>query len=104
MRAVGQPDRPGSARHFLHRHAMLDVAQSQPAIFLGRGDPVQAEFPHLGPEVARKRVVAVNLRGARGDLLLGEAAGAVADHRGALAEIEVEETGRVGDHGRLKEL
>ena len=100
MRAVRQPDRAGGARHFLHRHAMLEIAQAEPPIFLRRGDPVQAELPHLGPEVARKRVVAVDLRRARGDLLFGEAAGAVADHRGALAEIEVEGTGRVRDHGR----
>ena len=48
MRPVRQPDRAASARHFLHRHAMLDVAQSEPAIFFRRGDPVQAEFPILG--------------------------------------------------------
>src|SRR5580704_11332391 len=79
---------------------MREVAQAQAAIFLRRGNPVQAQFPHPRPQVARKRVVAVDLRGARSDLVLGEGPGAVTDHRGALAEIEVEGTGRVGDHGR----
>src|ERR1700720_2542560 len=79
---------------------MREVAQAQAAIFLRRGNPVQAEFPHPRPQVARKRVVAVDLRGARSDLVLGENPGAVTDHRGALAEIEVEGTRRVGDHGR----
>ena len=98
MGAVGQADRARGARDFLHRHAMLEIAKAQAAILLRRGDPMQAEFSHLWPEVARKLIVAVDLSGARRDLLLCEAAGAVADHRGALAEIEVEETGRVGDH------
>ena len=61
MRAVRQPDRSRGARDFLHRHAMLEVAQGQPAIFLRRRDPVQAERAHLGPQVARKQVVAVDL-------------------------------------------
>src|ERR1700722_6786377 len=78
---------------------MREVAQAQAAIFLRRGNPVQAEFPHPRPQVARKRVVAVDLRGAWSDLVLGEGPGAVTDHRGALAEIEVEGTGRVGYHG-----
>ena len=100
MGAVGEADRAARARHFLHRHAMLEIAEAEPAIFLRRGDPVQAERPHLRPEVAGKEVVAVDRRGARGDLLLGEGPGAVADHVGALAEVEVERTGSVGDHGR----
>src|SRR5580704_7253074 len=79
---------------------MREVAQAQAAIFLRRGNPVQAQFPHPRPKVARKRVVAVDLRGARSDLVLGEGPGAVTDHRGALAEIEVEGSRRVRDHGR----
>src|SRR5580704_3156633 len=79
---------------------MGEVAQAQAAIFLRRGNPVQAELPHPRPKVARKRVVAVDLRGARSDHVLGEGSGAVTDHRGALAESEVEGTRRVGDHGR----
>ena len=67
MRTVRQPNRSRGARDFLHRHAVLEVAQGEPAIFLRRGDPMQAERAHLGPQVARKQVVAVNLRGARRD-------------------------------------
>src|ERR1700722_5895079 len=78
---------------------MLEVAETESPIRLRSGDPVQAELAHPGPEVTRKRVVAINLRGARCNLLLGEAAGAIADHRGAFAEIEVEDARRVGDHG-----
>ena len=100
MRAIREPDRARRARHLLHRHAVLEVAQAEPAIFLRRGDPVQAERAHLGPEIAGKAVVAVDRRGARRDLLLGEGSGALADHLGAFAEVEVEATGRVGDHSR----
>ena len=99
MRAIRKPDRAARARHFLHRHAMLEVAEPKPAVFLRRRDPVQAERAHFRPEVERKEVLAVDRRGARRDLLLGESAGAVSDHRGALAEVEIERTGRVGDHG-----
>ncbi len=99
MRAVGEADRAGGARHFLHRHAMLEIAEAKPAVFLGRGDPVQAERPHLRPQVAGEQVVAVDRCGARGDLLVGELSRAVADHLGALAEVEVERSWGVGDHG-----
>ena len=54
---------------------MLEVAQAQAAVFLRRGDPMQAERAHLRPEVAGKEVVAVDRRGARRDLLLGEGRG-----------------------------
>src|ERR1700677_886680 len=79
---------------------MGEVAEAQAALFLGRGDAVQSEFPHPRPQVAWECVVAVDLRGARSDFVRGEVSGAVADHRSALAEIEVELTRRVGNHGR----
>ena len=99
MRAVGETDRAGGARHLLHRHAMLEIAEAQAPVFLGRGDPVEPQRPHLRPKIAWEKIVAVDRRGARGDLLLGEGFCALADHLGALAEIEVERSWGVGDHG-----
>ena len=54
MRAVGEADRGRGARHFLDRDAMLEIAEPKPAVFLRRGDAVQAERAHLRPEVARE--------------------------------------------------
>jgi hypothetical protein len=102
MRAVGEADRARGARDLLHRHAVLEVAESQPAIFLRGGDPVQAERPHFRPQIAGKKIVAVDCGGARRDLLLREGSRALADHLGALAEVELERAGGVGDHGGLR--
>ena len=98
MRAVGEADRGRGARDFFHRDAMLEIAEAEAAVFLRRGDPVQAERAHLGPEVAWKEVVAVDRRGARRDFSLGEFSRRFADHVGAFAEVEIERTGGVGDH------
>ncbi len=99
MRAVGEADRAGGARHFLHRHAMLEIAEAQAAVFLRRGDPVQPQRAHLRPEIAREEIVAVDRRGARRDLPVTEGPRALADHLGAVAEVEIERSWGVGDHG-----
>ena len=62
MRAIGEADRGRGARNLLHRDAMFEIAKAKPAIFLRRGDPVQAERAHLRPEVAREKIVAIDLR------------------------------------------
>ena len=98
MRAVGQADRGGGARDFLHRHAVLEIAEPGSAPFLLDGDAVQAELAELGPEVARKGVAAVDLVGARRDLVGGEAAHAVAQHVGGLAQAEIEAANVVHAH------
>src|SRR5208337_4042636 len=81
----------------------FEIAEAEAPVGLRRGDPMQAERSHFRPEIARKKVVAVDGRSARRDFLLGEAFGAVADHFGALAEVEVERSWGVGDH-RLRRV
>ena len=90
MRAVGQPDRRAGARDLLHRHAMLEIAEAGAAIFLLDRDAVQAERAHLRPQVAREDIVAVDLVGARRDLVLREAADRLAQHVDVGAEPEIE--------------
>ena len=90
MRAVRQADRGRCARHFLDRDAVLEIAEAGPAIFLLDGDAVQAERADLGPEVARKLIAAVDLGGARRDLVLRERMHGLADRIRGLAEVEVE--------------
>ena len=99
MRAVGQADRGRGARHFLHREDMLEIAEAGAAIFLLDRDAVQAERADLRPEVARELVGAVDLGGARRDLVGGEVGDRLADGVGGLAEVEIEHFLRVGDHG-----
>ena len=101
MRPVRQADRGGGARHLLHCHAMGEVAEAEAAVLLLDRDAVEPERPHLGPEVAREGVGAVDLLGPRRDLLLREAAHAVADRLGGLAQAEIELTRGVRDHRRL---
>src|SRR5205814_822267 len=60
------------------------------SILLLDGDPVQPELTHLGPQVARKLVRGVDLRGDRLDLVLGKAPRRLADRVGHLAEVEIE--------------
>jgi hypothetical protein len=62
----------------------------EPTVGLGHGDSVEAEFAHPRPQVAREFVLAVDLLGTRGDHLVGEAGDGLADHRGVLAEAEIE--------------
>ena len=101
MRAVRQADRGRGARHFLHRDAVLEIAQARPAILLLDGDAVQAERADLGPEIARELIAAVDLGGTRRDLVLRERMHRLADRIRGLAEVEVEHPVGVGNHGRL---
>ncbi len=90
MRAVGQADRGRCARHLFDRDAVFEIAQARAAIFLLDGDAVQAERSDFGPEVARELVAAVDLGGARRDLVLRERMHRLADRIRGFAEVEVE--------------
>src|SRR5450756_2939827 len=98
MRAVGQSDRSAGARNLLHRHAMLEIAEAGAAILLLYGNAVQAERAHLRPQVARKCIAAIDLRGARRDAVLSKAADRFAQHVDIGPEAEIEARPAVGDH------
>src|SRR5262249_25869800 len=99
VRAVGEPDRGRAARDLLHGDAMRQIAEPRAAELLLDRDPVQAERAHARPQVARKNVAAVDLGGARRDLVGREAAHGVAQRVDLLAEVEVEAAPGIGDHG-----
>src|SRR5262249_56300490 len=80
--------------------AMVEVTESGAAPFLLDRDPMQAELAELRPEVTREGVAAVDLVGARRDLVGGETAHAVAQHVGGLAQAEVEAADVVYAHER----
>ena len=86
--------------NFLHGDAMLEVAEPGAAPFLLDGDAVEAELAELGPEVAREGIAAVDLVGARRDLVGGKAAHALAQHVGGFAEAEVEAADVIHAHVR----
>ncbi len=98
MRAVGQPDRGRGPRHFLHRDAVLEIAEAGAAILLLDGDAVQAERADLGPEIARELVAAVDFGGARRDFVLRKRMYRLADRVRGLAKIEVEKQRPVRGH------
>ena len=79
---------------------MLEIAEPGAAPLLLDRDAVHAELAELRPEVAREGVAAVDLVGARRDLVGGEAAHAVAQHVGGLAQAEIEAAKVVDAHGR----
>src|SRR5271165_3896430 len=90
MRPVGEADRGGAAADLLHRDAMGKVAHASAAIFFLDGDPVKTERAHLGPQLDRKAVGTVDLRGERRDAVLGEAANRRSQHVDLGAEVKVE--------------
>ena len=90
MRAVRQADRRRGARDLLHRDDVRQVAEVAAAVLLLDRHAVQAERAELRPEVGRKDVVAVDVGGARRDLVVGELLHRIAQHRDRLAEVEGE--------------
>ena len=90
MGAVAEAHRGRGARHLLLGDDMLEIAEAEPAILLGDGDPVQAERAHFRPQLPGEPVLRVDLRGDRRDPVGGEAAGGVADRVRHLAEFEIE--------------
>src|SRR5207237_10814140 len=97
VRAVGKPDRRGSARDLLHRDNVGEVAHHGAAVVFLDRDAQEAELAELGPQIARKLVRAVDLGGARRDFLPGEVLHRFAQHGKGLAVIEVEKA-HVGDY------
>src|SRR3954447_16783112 len=69
MRTVREADRRRRPGYFLNRHAMLEIAKPAAAIFLLDRDAMQPERAELRPEVARKLIGLVDIRGARCDLV-----------------------------------
>ena len=78
---------------------MLQIAHAGAAVFLLDGDPEHAQVAELAPQIHRERVVAVDRRGARGDLGRGEGLDLAAQHVGGLAEAEIQAGQTVGDRG-----
>src|SRR6266702_4315617 len=99
MRAVGQADRGRRPRNLLDRDAMLEIAEAGSAIFLFHRDAMQAERSNFGPEVARELVAAVDLGGARRDLVLREGMHRLANRIRGFTQVEIEHSMRVGNHG-----
>src|SRR5215470_13187474 len=77
---------------------MLEIAEPGAAPLLLDRDAVRAELAELRPEIARKGVAAIDLVGARGDLVGGEVTHAVAQHVGGLAQAEIETADVVHAH------
>ena len=76
--AVAQADRGRRAADLLHRDHVGQVAHAGAAVFLADRDAEHAEGAHLGPQVHRKLVAAVDLGRARRDLGLRKLAHRVA--------------------------
>ena len=95
-----RPDRRRRARDLLHRDDVGEVAEVAAAVLLLHRHAVQAERAELFPQVGGEEVVAVDVGGARRDLVGGELLHGVAQHVDRLAEAEGE-AGKVG-HGRLR--
>src|SRR6185437_4688537 len=74
MGAVGETDRGRGAADLLHRDAVGEIAHAGAAMLLLDGDAVEPERTHLGPELAREAVIAVDLGGERRDLIRSEIA------------------------------
>ena len=98
MRAVGEPDRRRTARNLLHGDAVREIPHAGAAVFLRDGDAEHAELAELRPEVARKLVLAVDLVGARRDVVLAEARDRIAQRVHVLAERKVEAPPGIRDH------
>ncbi len=77
---------------------MGEIAHRGAAELLLDGDAVQAKFAHLGPELARELVRAVDLGGEWRDLVRRKVAHAVAQLIDIGAEIEIERGILVGEH------
>ncbi|OIQ66570.1 hypothetical protein GALL_518560 [mine drainage metagenome] len=90
MRAVAQAHRGAGARDLLHRHHVRHVAHAGAAVGLGHGHAEQAQVAELAPQVHRELVGAVDLGGARCDLLVRKVAHGLAQGSDVLAELEVQ--------------
>src|SRR5687767_125334 len=69
MGTVRKANRTGSAGDLLHGNAMFHVAEPRSAVFLLHGDAEDAESAQFRPEMARKRIAAVDFMGNRSDFI-----------------------------------
>ena len=100
MGAVGEADRGRGAAHLLDRDAMLRGSPGRarhipPATVM----PCRPSAPIFGQR-SRGNTLSRSISAARGAISASaNARGRFADHFGALAEVEIEGAGGVGDHG-----
>ncbi len=90
MRAVGKADRTGGAADLFHGDDVLEVAETEAAVFLRHGHAEQAHLAHFGPELAREAVAAINLVGQRRDAAQGELPDRLAQLVDARTQVEIE--------------
>src|SRR5579883_718544 len=98
MRAVREADRPRGPRDLLHGDGVGEIAEPGAPPALRHGDAEEAELPERGPEVARELILAIDLGGARRDVLRREAMHLLTDLLDTLAEAEIALQGCVRGH------
>src|ERR1700674_2910973 len=79
---------------------MGEIAHPGAAPFLLDRDAQEAKLAHLRPQVAWKFVAAIDLGGARRDLVAGKVGHGVAQPVEVFAEAEIEACPGIGDHAR----
>ena len=102
MRAVGQSDGGAARARFPPwRRNGRDSPGRCRRVLLDR-DAEQAKLAELRPQLARKRVGAIDLVGERRDLVLRETRAPVAQHVDVAAKTEIEAGQAVGNHRALQ--
>jgi hypothetical protein len=89
MRAIRQTHRAGCTGNLFHGDCMCKVAKTRAAPALGHCDTEQSLLAQFGPQVARKLVAPVELRGTRCNALGGKAPHLGANFLEALIEPEI---------------
>src|SRR5690349_16049678 len=102
MRAIRQSDRSRTTADFLHGDDVFEIAEAGPAPLFFHRDAVQAKRTHVGPELARKHVRAIDLFGDGRDLVLGESANRLAQRVRGFAEIVFQRAIVGSSHARLQ--
>src|SRR5208283_310984 len=87
-------------RNLLHGDGVREIAEAGAAVLGVDGEAEEPELAELAPQVARKKVAAVDLVGTRRNALLREAPRLVAHGVDRLAEAEIELAVRSAWHGR----
>jgi hypothetical protein len=90
MGPIRQRNRSRSTADFLHRNDVFEITQTCAAGSLLHGDAEQAQIAEFRPQLARKRVVAIDLRSNGSDVRLREGRDAGAQQFDVLAQVEVE--------------
>src|SRR5690606_1119975 len=90
LHAVREADRRGRAAELLDDEHLREIAEPGAAELGLERDAEEAELAELGPQVARERVLGVDLRGPGRDALGREAPDVLAQHREVLVEAEIE--------------